>query len=160
MPLTTKRCVLSQPTPADKSELRRLFSSRQARAYLGGVQSEAAIEARCAKIVEGAGVCHATVRSQKADEFLGLLSLSPYHEGEDFEVSYEFFPEHWGHGYAAEALRAFLPAAMQKLGLSTVLAETQLQNTRSIHLLERLGMKQIHCLERFGQRQVVYRLET
>ncbi|KZL26956.1 Acetyltransferase (GNAT) family protein [Pseudovibrio sp. Ad37] len=75
------------------------------------------------------------------------------------EVSYEFLPEYWGQGYAEEALNAFLPFAMQELNLTSLLAETQLQNIRSIRLLQKLGMQQTRQLERFGEQQVVYRLD-
>ncbi|WP_084403609.1 GNAT family N-acetyltransferase [Pseudovibrio sp. Ad26] len=158
-PLVTRRCLLSQPMHADKSALRRLFTNEQTRMFLGGKQSPASIEIRCAKVISETEVYHATVRSRRANEFLGLLSLAPYYQGEDMEVSYEFLPKHWGQGYAEEALNAFLPFAMQELNLPSILAETQLQNTCSIRLLQKLGMQQTRQLERFGEQQVVYRLD-
>lgn len=159
MYLATKRCLLSQPTHSDKPALRRLFANEQTRMFLGGKQSPEAIETRCARVVAETAAYHAVVRSSRTNEFLGLLSLAPYHQGDDMEVSYEFLPEYWGQGYAEEALKAFLPFAMQELNLTSLLAETQLQNTRSIRLLQKLGMQQTRQLERFGEQQVVYRLD-
>ncbi|SFT97089.1 ribosomal-protein-alanine N-acetyltransferase [Pseudovibrio denitrificans] len=157
-PIQTPRCILAKPTPADKPDLIKLFSNEKTREFLGGKQSEAAIEARCSSVVAATEVYHAVVYAGDTSNFLGLLTLGPYHDREYHEISYEFLPEHWGQGYAEESLKAFLPIAMENLKLMTILAETQLQNTRSIHLLQKLGMKKIRQLKRFGEQQAVYAL--
>lgn len=156
--MITQRCRLVRPSLSDKFDLIKLFSNERTRRFLGGRQSDEAIKARCSTLLADTATYHTTVRSMQTNEFLGLLGVSPYHEGDDFELSYEFLPEYWGQGYAEEALKAFLPAAMQALEISTLLAETQLQNTRSIRLLQKLGMQHLHHLERFGEQQVVYQL--
>jgi RimJ/RimL family protein N-acetyltransferase len=55
------------------------------------------------------------------------------------EVSYLFGPEHWGHGYATEAMSAFQDNLRQNLHVGELWAATAPQNTRSIRLLRRLG---------------------
>ncbi|MGD7049373.1 GNAT family N-acetyltransferase [Rossellomorea marisflavi] len=73
-------------------------------------------------------------------------------------MSYQFLPEHWGKGYAKEAVAAVLTYGFQKLELQRIVAETQVLNERSSRLLENLGMKVEEEVERFGARQEIYAL--
>lgn len=63
----------------------------------------------------------------------------PYHTLE-VEYFYKFGREFWGHGYATEAGRAILDFAFQELKLRRIATGTHRDNTRSIALLQRLGM--------------------
>lgn len=49
----------------------------------------------------------------------------------------------WGHGYAAEAARAALDAAIATCGLTRIWAATDARNMRSQRVLEKLGMVQV-----------------
>jgi [ribosomal protein S5]-alanine N-acetyltransferase len=59
---------------------------------------------------------------------------------EHFDVGYALLPEFHGKGYAYEASKAVLDFA-KKSGLKRVHAITVAYNDRSIHLLEKLGLK-------------------
>ncbi|WP_316247156.1 GNAT family N-acetyltransferase [Rossellomorea marisflavi] len=103
-----------------------------------------------------------SIRRLYADEevrrYLGGVSLSTHHNGQDTEVSYQFLPEYWGKGYAKEAVAAVLTHGFQKLELHRIVAETQVLNERSCRLLENLGMRVEEEVERFGARQAIYAL--
>jgi RimJ/RimL family protein N-acetyltransferase len=62
------------------------------------------------------------------------------------ELGYELHPDYWGQGYATEAARSLLAFGFQTLRLQRVWAECLAENTRSIHVLERLGMRYTHRL--------------
>jgi RimJ/RimL family protein N-acetyltransferase len=62
------------------------------------------------------------------------------------ELGYELHPDYWGQGYATEAARSLLAFGFQTLGLQRVWAECLPENTGSIHVLERLGMRYTHRL--------------
>jgi ribosomal-protein-alanine N-acetyltransferase len=51
------------------------------------------------------------------------------------------FPEHWGHGYATEAAAAMIGYAFGQLRLRRIVATTEHDNTRSINVMRRLGMR-------------------
>ena len=51
------------------------------------------------------------------------------------------FPEHWGHGYATEAAAAMIAHAFGQLRLRRIVATTENDNTRSINVMRRLGMR-------------------
>jgi RimJ/RimL family protein N-acetyltransferase len=51
------------------------------------------------------------------------------------------FPEHWGHGYATEAAAAMIAFAFGQLRLRRIVATTEHDNTRSMNVMRRLGMR-------------------
>ena len=51
------------------------------------------------------------------------------------------FPEHWGHGYATEAAAAMIAYAFAELRLRRIVATTEHDNTRSMNVMRRLGMR-------------------
>ena len=61
---------------------------------------------------------------------------------EKAELGYELHPAYWGQGYATEAARSLLAFAFQTLSLHRVWAQCIAENTASMRVLERLGMRQ------------------
>ena len=57
------------------------------------------------------------------------------------ELGYWLLPEHWGKGWATEALRAILAYGFDEMKLHRVEAFVEGGNERSNHLLERLGFQ-------------------
>jgi len=51
------------------------------------------------------------------------------------------FPEQWGRGYATEAAAAMVAYAFDELRLRRIVATTENDNTRSIAVMRRLGMR-------------------
>lgn len=58
------------------------------------------------------------------------------------ELGYMLASHAWGHGYMQEALTAFIGYGFEHLHLNRIEADTDPQNRRSMHLLERLGFVQ------------------
>lgn len=56
-------------------------------------------------------------------------------------IGYELDSRFWGHGYATEAVRAILTFGFEELGLHRIWAHCLAENTASIRLLERIGMR-------------------
>ena len=57
------------------------------------------------------------------------------------EVGWRFDPDVWGRGYASEAARAGLHQAFTTLGLPEVCSVPQVENTASVRVAERIGMR-------------------
>jgi|SRR5580704_9422157 ribosomal-protein-alanine N-acetyltransferase len=54
----------------------------------------------------------------------------------------------WGHGYATEACRALLGFGFKELNLHRVTAECFVEQTLSVRVMEKLGMRrEAHCLK-------------
>ncbi|MGZ3838578.1 MAG: GNAT family N-acetyltransferase [Flavisolibacter sp.] len=56
------------------------------------------------------------------------------------DIGFAFLPEYNGKGYAMEMAEATLAYARDTLGLPTILAITLPENSRSIRLLEKIGL--------------------
>ena len=76
--------------------------------------------------------------------FIGFCGIQPVAIGSpvdgEVEIGWRLARNYWGHGYASEAARVALDIAFQEQGLPRVLAFTVPANTRSIAVMQRLGM--------------------
>lgn len=81
------------------------------------------------------------VRNQADNALIGRVEATLI--GARAEVAYVFGPQHWGQGFATEAMLEFQSHLQQSEGVTEFWATTIPQNTRSIRLLLRLGYTQI-----------------
>lgn len=157
----TERCVLSLFQESDSREVSALFSNPQVRKYLGGERKPDAIEEILSEMLTPEkGASYWAIRERSSNEFIGLISLDPHHDGMDHELSYQLLPKWWGRGYAAEAAAAIVDYALRELQLPAIVAETQSANEPSCRLLEKLGMKLEKKMFRFGAEQSVYAIRS
>ena len=68
---------------------------------------------------------------------IGYVQLAPV--GDGWEIGYHIAAPYTGKGYATEAVRAFLPAMMEKMGLHTVHGICLADNLASRRVLEKCG---------------------
>jgi RimJ/RimL family protein N-acetyltransferase len=57
------------------------------------------------------------------------------------EIGWRLHPDFWGHGYATEAAAAALDFGFERAGLEEIVAFTTTLNTRSVAVMERIGMR-------------------
>jgi RimJ/RimL family protein N-acetyltransferase len=74
--------------------------------------------------------------------FLGIAGATrlDWFPGE-VEVGWRLLPEHWGHGYATEAGRAWVGWSFARHGVPRVISVCDLPNARSRAVMARLGMR-------------------
>ncbi|ALO06335.1 GCN5-related N-acetyltransferase [Streptomyces venezuelae] len=153
-PLTTDRLLLRAVRRGDLAAVTRLWTDPEVRHHLGGPVTEPVIRIRQRRIVGAAG-CHAVIRAED-DVFLGLVTVEPGARNGETEVSYQFLPEHWGKGYAREAVGAVVARVLE--GTPSVVALTQEANHRSRRLLEAVGLEHAESFVEWDARQVLYRI--
>lgn len=74
--------------------------------------------------------------------FAGWMILIPYPEFDnEAEIGWRLKRDFWGKGYASEAARPMLRYAFETLGLKGVVAEIHPENTGSISVAEKLGLR-------------------
>lgn len=157
--LDTERLVLSPVGWSDAAFFVGLLGHPHVRQFLGGPVS---LYQRLSRFgayrrgQPGAGIW--IVRARVTRTRLGLIELRPHKDGAAYEVAYQFHPQSWGTGSARAALSRVLAHAQDDLGLSRVIAETQVANAPSRRLLEGLGFVEERRLERFGDLQVLLSL--
>ena len=75
-------------------------------------------------------------------EYAGYVQLVPIENG--WEIGYHTVKAHIGQGLATEAVRAFLPVMMDKLGLTQVAGICDAQNAASIRVMEKCGFTRVY----------------
>ncbi|MGH8958326.1 MAG: GNAT family N-acetyltransferase [Acidimicrobiia bacterium] len=81
----------------------------------------------------------AIVCDSESGEVFGDLALHLSQEGRTAEVGYTFAAEHWGRGYAVEAMEALVEYLFEKLDVSRVFGMLHPDNPASAMVLERTG---------------------
>ncbi|MEH7463482.1 GNAT family N-acetyltransferase [Bacillus thuringiensis] len=156
-----KRCLLNKVHESDYKNIKELYMNQEVRKYLGGPRKEETIKEVLNDMLNPSTNCwYWAVREKQTNEFIGIVSLDPHHIGNDIEVSYQFLPQWWRNGYATEVVKVIINYAFSELKLTRVIAVTQMANTPSRKLLEKLHMKLVQTYHRFGAEQGVYSIEA
>jgi aminoglycoside 6'-N-acetyltransferase len=117
---------------------------------------------------EPGGWVQFSVEERRSGRLMGDVGLSPA-EGEPgvIKVGYTISPAFQGHGYATEAVGALVEYALDTLGAEVVRAYAGADNTPSIRVAEKVGMRLIETFEHadedgvwFGVRYERHRVDT
>lgn len=82
-----------------------------------------------------------TVVLKETGEILGWCGLRAYPHEEFVDLGYRFHQKYWGKGYATESAQACLNYGFKDLNLDTIIGRSATDNTGSIKVLEKIGMK-------------------
>ncbi|MFO0747367.1 MAG: GNAT family protein [Myxococcota bacterium] len=152
--LTSARLELRDLEPDDAEVMFRLGADPQVLRYLGR-DGYASIDDARRRMAELDGWRRAgqsirwvmVARADLADAVpppaglaMGTVSLWHFDDaGRSAEVGYDLLPEHWGRGYASEAVLAAVTFAFERLGLHRVQAQIDPANVASARVLEKVG---------------------
>ena len=75
---------------------------------------------------------------RKDGTYIGYVQAVPVDDGA-WEVGYHIGGRYTGNGYAAEAVRAFLPVVMPRLGITQIAGICLADNKASVKVMERCG---------------------
>lgn len=70
--------------------------------------------------------------------YIGYVQAVPFEDG-TWEIGYHIGANYTRQGYATEAVKAFLPVMMPKLGLTQMLGICLAENKASVKVMERCG---------------------
>jgi len=159
--IDTKHCFLNNIQESDYKNITELYTNPKVRQYLGGPREEETLKEVLDDMLQPDKNCwNWAVRLKQTNQLIGIISLNPHDIMNDIEISYQFFPQWWGKGYATETVQAIIDYSLSTLELLKIIAVTQVANTPSRKLLERLDMKLIQTFYRFGAEQAVYSIEN
>lgn len=74
-------------------------------------------------------------------EFTGWCGLKYIAERNEIDLGYRFMKRFWGRGYATESAHACLKYGFEKLNLQRIVGRALIENTNSLHVLEKCGMQ-------------------
>lgn len=157
--ILTQRCVLARIEESDFPELAKLHATPETREFLGGAITPDAFADKFEELKQSSDIFSRTIHLKDNRKFVGLISLTPHHDGKDREISFQILPEFWGQGLAVETVGAIITHAFSSLKMPRLVAETQAANARSRKLLERLGMTPLKFITRFGEDQIIYAMD-
>lgn len=80
-------------------------------------------------------------RAAGGDRLVGFAGLWPFRDPPEIELLYGTAEPAWGQGYAPEIAGAVVDYCFRALGLSMVAASTDVANTSSIRVLDKLGFR-------------------
>ena len=107
-----------------KSETRKWLNRQLTRYHKDGYGYFAVVLKDTGKLIGQAGLIKSEVNGENV-----------------VEIGYIFDNTAWGHGYAVEAARACVDLAFHELGLNKLHATIRLENTASVKVAEKLGMR-------------------
>jgi ribosomal-protein-alanine N-acetyltransferase len=163
LPIETERLVIRELRESDADGAHRVYGDPEVMRYVGSGGKARTWEqsaAGVARMMEGQranGFSLWAVELRETGEMIGVCGVVHVDgTGPDVELVYEFQRSAWGRGYATEAARACLAAALGPLGLSRVVALAYPENAQSIRIMQKLGMRDAGTVAAYGHELVCY----
>ncbi len=158
LPVETNRLLLTALKTADAPFILELLNTKGWKTFIGEryVRNLSDADTYITRILSNPDVQYFVVRLKSDNTPLGIVSLiqRPYLPHQD--IGFAFLPQHNGSGYAFEAasevIRQIASGNKQPILYATTLPE----NTRSIKLLEKLGLSFVHEFTRDTERLFLY----
>ncbi|MFN8442485.1 MAG: GNAT family N-acetyltransferase [Caldilineaceae bacterium] len=141
-PINTLRLQLTPFVKSDGDALYLLESDPIVKRFTGGTltrdETEQLLQTFIAQ-VEQSGLGAIAIKLRENEQLIGLCGL--LQEAKRGEIFFGLARNAWGQGFASEACRALIQAGFEQLALERMIAVVDKENIRSIHVLERLGMR-------------------
>lgn len=148
--LETKRLIVKSTSLDNLENVYALYSDPDVMRYVGrGVKTyEESLEA-IKEIIQHQGkhgFSSGDVYEKETGLYVGragLIYLEMKDNQPDIEVGYILHKQFWNKGYATELAKAFLEWVFKNLLVNKLVAVVPLENTRSRHVLEKVGMSYV-----------------
>jgi len=158
--LETQRLILKQFCEDDAKYLFELNSDPEVTKYVGegAFESVDAVRefVRNYNQYEKYGQGRLNMFDKQSGEYIGWCGLKYLTESRQTDLGYRLLKKHWGKGYATEASTACLNYGFNTLNLEKIIGTAMKENTASIKVFEKLGLKYSHDDDCGCQPGVVY----
>jgi len=81
---------------------------------------------------------------KQTGEYIGWCGLKFLEDSDQVDLGYRLLKRHWGKGYATEASIACLDYGFNTLNLQKIVGTAMEENTASINVFKKLGLKYSH----------------
>lgn len=98
------------------------------------------------------------IHLQSGMEFIGWCGLKAIPDRDEIDLGYRLKKQYWGNGYATEAAKACIQYGFEDLNLSRIIGRAVPENTASLHILEKCGMKYKSTGIVDGHQSVTYKI--
>jgi ribosomal-protein-alanine N-acetyltransferase len=146
MILETERIVLTPWQVSDWNALRPIATDVQVMRYItGGVPwTDERIQSFVTRQVElfsERGFCRWKLLVKPTEEMIGFCGVGFWRDAPDPEIGWWLARKYWGRGLTTEAARVALQDAFERVGLDRIISIARPENTASIRVMEKLGLK-------------------
>lgn len=145
--INTKRLHLREVRLSDLSVIHQLHSVPEVDQYntLGIPESESVTEEILSTWINNGKALprieYVFVINSIEEEFIGLIALTAINSKfRSAKIWYKLHPDHWGKGFATEALRKMIEFGFQNLELHRLEAGCAVDNLASYKVMEKVGM--------------------
>lgn len=150
----TERLRLRQWHHADYARFAQMNADPTVMAFFPKALSANASDAlahRCALLIEAQGWGLWAAEEKASGHFIGFIGLHASALALPFapcvEVGWRLAARYWGQGFATEGARGALRVGFEQLGLREIVSFTARDNTRSLAVMRRLGMREAGWFE-------------
>ena len=142
--LETKRLLLRKWTDADCDALFEILRDTEVVRYLAdgkpfSMEKVKEFLAWAESYERENGFCRWKIIEKSSGEIIGSCGFARPHGTEEIELGYLFAKNRWGRGYATEIAAAASDYGFKKLGFREIIAMTDVENTASQRVLEKIG---------------------
>lgn len=148
--IKTERLFLRQWKVEDLEPFAQLNADTRVREYFPSILSKEESDASVkimSEHIEKCGWGFWAASLIETGEFIGFIGLEDVHFSAPFnqfkpavEIGWRLAFNHWGKGYATEGAKAVLQYGFNILNLEEIVSFTAVQNMRSRHVMEKIGM--------------------
>ena len=142
--LETERLILRRKKDEDIPFMVKMFNDDEVREFLGGYPPKD--ERSCTGMVRHRKETEWAVTLKETGEYLGEVHIPNIVDNYLGEIGYLFLREHWGKGFAYEAVTAMIEYAKNTLNLKRLYATIDNKGDKSKKLIEKLGFSLVAVL--------------
>jgi len=143
--LETERTFLRKLTTADAENFYQLNLDPEVLAYTGdkAFDSIKAAESFLKNYdqYKNYGVGRLAVIEKSSGQFIGWCGLRYRPTRREYDIGFRFYKSYWNRGFATETATICIQYGLHDLQLQEIIGRAMKDNTASIRVLEKLGMK-------------------
>jgi RimJ/RimL family protein N-acetyltransferase len=163
LPIRTRRLSIRPLTPADGADVYAVFAAPEVMRYWNSAPPADLAEAGewaayLADMQRRLGYAQWRVAERVTGRLVGIAGLQPLDGGPDVELTYALVPDAWGRGYATEAAAAALGFGLGELGLERVVGIAKPENSASLAVLRKVGLRALGEADYWGKRWEKYEI--
>ncbi|HEV7230047.1 MAG TPA: GNAT family N-acetyltransferase [Bacteroidia bacterium] len=157
-PLETERLQLNPLDISDAAFISELVNTKGWIRFIGerNVRTPEEAQAYVQKLMSNPAIHYKVVRLKETKSPLGIITFIKREYLDHPDIGFAFLPSHNKQGYAYEASQALLLEISKNTSYTQILATTVPENTSSIRLLEKLGLKFSNAITADGTGLHVY----
>lgn len=155
--IDTERLQLREFTPHDAGAVYEFQTNPDVTRFMGG---DGAVEtvADAERIIrdiwlveyEKYGYARYAMVHKGDRKVIGFCGLKFYPNVGLPDIGYRMLPHYWGQGLATEAAFAVLDYSREVLDIEKVFAEVVEENSASVNVLEKLGLRHVDTYQKYG----------